>query len=52
MRSSKKFIVEMEGRAVYASKSYKNARRVAWQLIYHNRYCEVIVHLDGIICGI
>lgn len=42
----------MEGRAIYASKSYKNARRVAWQLIHRNKNCEVIVHLGDIICGI
>lgn len=52
MKSFKKFIVEMEGRAVYASKSYENARRVAWKLIRNNKDCEVIVHLYGIICGI
>lgn len=52
MKSFKKFIVEMEGRTVYASKSYENARRVAWKLIRCNKYCEVIVHLGGIICGI
>lgn len=42
----------MDGRAVYASKSYKNARHVAWLLIHRNIYCEVIVHLGDIICGI
>lgn len=52
MKSYKKFIVEMEGRAVYASKSYDNARRVAWKLINRNPYCEVIVQLYGIIVGI
>lgn len=52
MKSSKKFIVEMEGSAVYASKSFKNARRVAWLLIYRNKDREVIVHLGYIICGI
>lgn len=52
MISFRKFIVELEGRAVYASISYENARRVAWRLIYRNHYCEVIVHLGGIIVGI
>lgn len=52
MKSMKKFIVEMEGRAVYASRSYEKARRVAWNLIRCNKDCEVIVHLGGIICGI
>lgn len=52
MKSGKKFIVELEGRAVYASKSYDNARRIAWRLINCNRNCEVIVHLYGIIVGI
>lgn len=53
MKSFKKFIVELEGRAVYASKSYDNARRVAWKIIYRNdRYCEVLVHLYGIIVDI
>ncbi len=52
MKSGKKFIVELEGRAVYASKSYDHARRVAWSLINRNPYCEVIVHLYGIIVGI
>lgn len=42
----------MEGRAIYASKSFINARRVAWQLIHRNKNCEVIVHLGGIICDI
>ena len=52
MMSKKKFIVEMDGRAVYATKSYSRACNVAWQLIYRNPYCEIIVHLYGIICGI
>lgn len=52
MVSYKKFIVEMESRAVYSSKSYDRARQVAWQLIARNRMCEIIVHLGGIICGI
>lgn len=52
MKSFKKFIVELDGRAVYASKSFEDARRVAWRLIYRNRYCEVIVQLGDIICGI
>lgn len=52
MKSGKKFIVELEGRAVYASKSYDHARRVAWSLINRNDHCEIIVHLYGIIVGI
>lgn len=52
MISRKKFIVEMEGRAVYATKSYSRARHVAWRLIARNKECEVIVHLFGILCGI
>lgn len=52
MKSLRKFIVEMEGRAVYASKSYDNARRIAWRLIRANKECEIIVHYNGIICGI
>lgn len=54
MISAKKIIVELDGRAVYSSKSYKNARRVAWRLIHTpaNRYKEVIVQLFGIIIGI
>lgn len=52
MISFRKFIVELDGRAVYASKSYKNAQRVAWQIIYRNPCREVIVHLGDIICGI
>lgn len=52
MKSFRKFIVELDGRAVYASKSYENARRAAWRIIYRNNYCEVMVHLYGIIVGI
>ncbi len=52
MRSMRKFIVEMEGRAVYSTKSYSRARQVAWHLIARNKECEVFVHLYGIICGI
>lgn len=52
MKSMRKFIVEMEGRAVYATKSYSRARQVAYRLIARNTYCEVFVHLYGIICGI
>lgn len=52
MKSFRKYIVELEGRCVYASLSYDNARRVAWKLINRNPYCEVIVHLYGIIVGI
>jgi hypothetical protein len=52
MKSFRKFIVEMEGRAVFATKSYDVARRVAWRLIHKNKDCEIIVHLYGIIVGI
>lgn len=52
MKSVRKFIVEMEGRAVYATKSYSRARHVALRLIARNPYCEIFVHLYGIICGI
>lgn len=52
MKSFRKYIVELEGRPVYASISYDNARRVAWKLIKRNPYCEVIVQLYGIIVGI
>lgn len=52
MKSFRKYIVELEGRAVYASKSYNNARRVAWRLIKRNKCCEVIVHLYGFVVGI
>lgn len=52
MNSIKKIIVELDGRAVYATKNYKSARKVAWKLIHKNPKKEVIVHLDGIIMGI
>lgn len=52
MISSKKFIVELDGRAVYATRNYKQARKVAWRVIYANPYGEVIVHLSEIICSI
>ena len=52
MKSCKKIIVEMEGVAVYASKSYENARKVAWKLIRKNPFKEIIVHINGIIMGI
>lgn len=52
MKSCKKFIVVLEGRAVYASKSYNHARRAAWRIINRNNHCEVVVHLYGIIVGI
>lgn len=42
----------MDGRSVYSTKSYNNARRVAWRLIRLNRYVEIIVHLGGIIVGV
>lgn len=52
MKSGKKFIVELDGRTVYASKSFDHARRAAWRIINSNNHCEVIVHLYGIIVGI
>lgn len=52
MKSWKKFIIEMEGRAVYSTRSYSHARQVAWRLIARNKECEIIVQLGGIICGI
>lgn len=42
----------MEGRAVYASKSYENARRIALRLMNRNKYCEIIVQLENIIYSI
>lgn len=52
MKSSGKYIVELDGRCVYASKRYYRVKTLAWNLIrlYPNK--EVIVHIDGIICGI
>lgn len=47
-----KYIVEMEGRAVYASKNYTNVRRVAWRMIHADPHKEVIVQLMGFIVGI
>lgn len=52
MESWKKFIVEMEGRAVYSTKSESRARQVALRLIARNKDCEIFIHLGGIICGI
>lgn len=52
MKSHRKFIIEMEGRAVYASKNYERVRAVAWRLIRKNQHKEIIVHLFGIIVGI
>ena len=52
MKSWKKFIVEMEGRAVYSTKSESRARQVALRLIAINKESEIFVHLGGIICGI
>ena len=52
MISYKKYIIEMDGVAVYSTTSYENARKVAWSLIRKNSYKEVIVHLGGLICGI
>ena len=52
MKSYRKFIIELEGRAVYSSRNYNNVRKVAWRIIKANPFGEVIVHLSGIICGI
>lgn len=52
MKSWKKFIVEMEGIAVYSTKSYSQARKVALRLIARNKNYEIFIHLGGIICGI
>lgn len=52
MESHRKFIIELEGRPVYASRSYENTRKVAWRIIKANPFREVIVHLSGIIVGI
>lgn len=52
MKSYRKFIIELEGRAVYASRSYESTRKVAWRIIKANPCGEVIVHLFGIIVGI
>lgn len=52
MESAKKIIVELDGRAVYATRNYNRARQVAWRLIYANKDREVIVHNMGIIWGI
>lgn len=48
----RKIIVELDGRAVYCTKSYKRARQVAWKIIRMNKDKEVIVHHMGIIFGI
>lgn len=54
--SKKKYIVELEGRPVYASRNYKRVRQVAWRMIHmyskQDKYLEVIVHYMGIIVGI
>lgn len=47
-----KYKVEMDGVCVYASKSYRRARSVAWRLIHKNKSKEIIVHLGYIIVGI
>lgn len=52
MKSLRKYIVELDGRCVYASKNYDRVRDIAWKLIRLNPKKEVIVHIDGIICGI
>lgn len=52
MKSPRKFIIELEGRAVYSSKNYNRVRTIAWRIIRANPMKEVIVHLYGIICGI
>lgn len=52
MKSNRKYLVEMDGRSVFATKNYKHARRVAWRLIHRNPFVEVIVQLGWIIVGI
>lgn len=52
MISANKYIVELDGRAVYASRDYERARKVAWRVIYANPRKEVIVHFYGFMCGI
>lgn len=47
--SNKKIIVELDGRAVYATRNYERARKVAWRLIYANPRKEVIVQFLGLI---
>lgn len=49
MKSFRKYIVEMEGRAVFATKSLDVAQRVAWRLMQKNKDCEILVQLGGII---
>lgn len=52
MKSYDKYIIELDGRCVYTNKNYEVVRRIAWNLIKQNPHQEVMVHLDGIICGI
>ena len=52
MKSWKKYIIELEGRCVYATRNYERVRQVAWLLIHYNPQKEVIVHLGGLIVGI
>lgn len=52
MISNRKFIVEMDGVAVYSTKNYECARRVAWRLIRLNKWKEIIVQIGGLIVGI
>lgn len=50
MKSWKKYIVEIDGRAVYSSRSEARAFQVAAALAERNKECEILVHLGGIIC--
>ena len=52
MMSTRKIIVELDGRAVYCTKNYERARQVAWKLIHMNKDKEVIVQHMEIIYGI
>lgn len=50
MISWKKYIVEIEGRAVYSTRSKSRAFEVAARLAERNKQCEILIHLGGIIC--
>lgn len=46
------FIIEMDGRPVFASPDYMRVKHIALSLIKKNPGREIIVHTDGIIVGI
>lgn len=52
MLSKRKYLVEMDGRSVFATRNYKHAKRVAWRLIHRNQEVEIMVHLYGLIVDI